>query len=134
MKIADLGPCQSSKLEHFAKISFPQEIHLRCLKDFRIRLCFRILSKNSHGYYDFYIGEKFFYMSFRLHLRNISYIKHFQKPPWLTISGGVFNSFMTKVLIYCSAKKWTGFYIIGISIRKELNSILERFVSNFHFV
>ena len=29
-----------------------------------------------------------FYMSSRLHFHNISYIKHFQKPPWLIISGG----------------------------------------------
>ena len=27
-------------------------------------------------------------MSSRLHFQNISYIKHFQKPAWLIISGG----------------------------------------------
>ena len=66
--IADLGPHQA-----FGKI----------------HLCFRVLSKNSHGYYDFYISVKnLFYMSSRLHFHNISYIKHFQKPAWLIISGG----------------------------------------------
>ena len=59
MKIADLGPRQASKLEHFGKITFSQKTPSSMLKDFRMRLCFRIFSENSHGYYDFYISEKF---------------------------------------------------------------------------
>ena len=135
MKIADLWPCQASKLEHFAKISFPQKIHLKCLKDFRICYAFEYFPKTHTGIMIFISVKNLFYMRSILHLHNISCIKHFQKSPWLTISGGVSNSFMTKVLIiYCRAKNWTGFYIVGISVIKELNSISERFVSNFHFV
>ena len=62
MKIADLGPREEPKLEHFAKIRFSKKLHLRCLKDFRIRLCFRMFSKNSHGYYDFYIKGKVYFI------------------------------------------------------------------------
>ena len=76
--------------------------------------------------------KNLFYMNSRLHFHNISYIKHFQKPPWLTISGCVFNFSMTKV-IYCRANQLTDFFMIGISVMKELSSILERFFFLFSF-
>ena len=38
------------------------------------------------------------------------------------------NSFMTKVPI--GAKQWSGFYIIGTSVKKELNIIRKLFVTS----
>ena len=55
-----------------------------------------------------------------------SFGEHFNERVWLFHDGGIYH--IKTSPLTCSANRWTGFYMIGTSVMKELRHWLETFI------